>query len=57
LEIKQRAQRDMTFLILAFTYILAAKKQNFYGEKIGFRCLSKIQYTDFSQNMLTIYVT
>jgi len=33
LEIKQRAHRDMTFLILAFTFILAAKKMNFYGKK------------------------
>jgi len=33
LEIKQRAQRDMTFLILTFIFILAAKKLSFYGKK------------------------
>jgi len=33
LEIKQRAQRDMTFLILTFIYILAAQKLSFYGIK------------------------
>jgi len=29
LEIKQRAQRGMTFLILTFIFIMAAEKQNF----------------------------
>jgi len=33
LEIKQRAQRDMTFLILTFIFILAAKILSFYGKK------------------------
>jgi len=31
LEIKQRPQRDITFLILTFIFIMAAKKLNFYG--------------------------
>jgi len=35
LEIKQRAQRDMTFFILTFIFILAAKKLSFYGKKKG----------------------
>jgi len=33
LEIKQRAQRGMTFLILTYTFVMAAKKLNFFGEK------------------------
>jgi len=50
LEIKQRAQRGMTFLIRTYIFVLAVKKLNFYGEKKGsnlcqntrFRFLSKI---------------
>jgi len=34
LEIKQRAQRGMTFLILTYTFIITAKKLNFFGEKM-----------------------
>jgi len=33
LEIKQRAQRGMAFLILTYIFVMAAKKLNFYGEK------------------------
>jgi len=52
LEIKQRAQRGMTFLILTYIFVMAAKKLNFYGEKrvkffvknTKFRFLSKIRH-------------
>jgi len=37
LEIKQRVQRGMPFLILTYIFIFAAKKLNFFGEKIGSR--------------------
>jgi len=33
LEIKQRAQRGMTFLDPTFIFFVAAKKLNFFGEK------------------------
>jgi len=33
LEIKQRAQRAMTLLVLMFIFFIASKKVNFYGEK------------------------
>jgi len=33
LEIKQRVQRGMTFLILTYIFFMAAKKLHFYGEK------------------------
>jgi len=36
LEIKLRAQRDMTFLVLTYIFILASKKLSFYGKKKGF---------------------
>jgi len=35
MEIKQRAQRGMTFLIRTFIFTMAATKQHFYGEKKG----------------------
>jgi len=38
LEIKKRAQRDMTFLSLTFSFFIAAKKR-----------ILKIRYSDFSQ--------
>jgi len=52
LEIKQRAQRGMTFLIPTYIFVMAAKKRNFYGEKrvqilvknTKFRFLSKVHY-------------
>jgi len=34
LEIKQRAQRGMTFLDLTFSFFIAAKKVNFEGGKM-----------------------
>jgi len=48
LEIKQRAQQGMTFLILAFIFILAAKKL-FFITKEGLKILSKIQNSNFCQ--------
>jgi len=36
-------QKGMTFLILTFIFILAAKKRNFFGEKREFRFLSNIR--------------
>jgi len=38
----------MTFLILTYIFVMAAKKLNFYGEK-GLKLLSKIQNSDFCQ--------
>jgi len=35
LEIKQQAQRGMTFLILTYTFLMAAKILNFYVEIKG----------------------
>jgi len=43
LEIKQRAQRGMTFLDLTFIYFIAAKKLIFNGEKMGFRFCQKYE--------------
>jgi len=33
LEVKQRAQRSMTFLILTYIFVMAAKNSKFNGEK------------------------
>jgi len=44
-EIKQRAQRGTTFLILI---VMAAKNLNLYGEK-GLKFLSKIQNSHFCE--------
>jgi len=35
MEIKQRAQQGMTFIILTHIFVMAAKKRNLYGEKKG----------------------
>jgi len=49
LEIKQRVQRGMAFFDLTNIFVTAAKKLNFYGEKMGFRFVSKTRYSHFSQ--------
>jgi len=48
LEIKQRAERGMTFLILTYIFDMATEKRNFYGEK-RVPILAKIQDSDFCQ--------
>jgi len=47
LEIKQRVQRGMTFLILTYTFVMAAEKLNFFRKKMGSNFFLKIQNSVF----------
>jgi len=49
LEIKQRVQQGKAFIDLTNIFVTAAKKLNFYGEKMGFRFWSKIRDSHFNQ--------
>jgi len=50
LEIKPRAQRGMTFLILTYIFVMAAKKPNIFGETKGSKFCQKYKIQIFVKN-------
>jgi len=55
LEIKQRAQRGMTFLDLTFIYFIAAKKLTFNGNKMVLRFCQKCEILILVKNTIFLH--